>query len=139
MGEGLMPTRDWVEGISAGATLVLISLGALFVVLRRFLKSWREFRAEMRAGVDAAKAQATTAATQSTTAANVAAKVDSSLHTNNGGTHVKDFQDEVRASLTHLRRDIGGIRHDVRTLAEADIQLHQRIADLERKGAADRS
>jgi len=65
--------------------------------------------------------------------------VDSSLHTNNDGTHVKDFQDEVRASLTHLHRDIGGIRHDVRTLAEADIQLHQRIADLERKGAADRS
>ena len=60
MGEGLMPTRDWVEGISAGATLILITLGALFVVLRRFLKSWREFRAEMRAGVDAAKAQATT-------------------------------------------------------------------------------
>ena len=139
MGEGLMPTRDWVEGISAGATLILITLGALFVVLRRFLKSWREFRAEMRAGVDAAKTQATTAATQSTTAATVAAKVDDSLHNNNGGAHVKDWNDRVLAELTEVRRDIGGIRHDVRTLAEADIQLHQRIADLERKGAADRS
>ena len=127
MGEGLMPTRDWVEGISAGATLILITLGALFVVLRRFLKSWREFRAEMRAGVDATKEQATTAAA-------AAVKVDDSMHKTNGGQNVKD-------ALVRIERDLGGIKHTLRTLADADVQLHQRVADLERgpKGAADRS
>ena len=127
MGEGLMPTRDWVEGISAGATLILITLGALFVVLRRFLKSWREFRAEMRAGVEATKEQATTAAT-------AAVKVDDSMHKTNGGQNVKD-------ALVRIERDLGGIKHTLRTLADADVQLHQRVADLERgpKGVADRS
>jgi len=127
MGEGLMPTRDWVEGISAGVTLILITLGALFVALRRFLKSWREFRAEMRAGVDATKEQATTAATD-------AVKVDDSMHKTNGGQNVKD-------ALVRIERDLGGIKHTLRTLADADVQLHQRVADLERgpKGAADRS
>ena len=122
-----MPTRDWVEGISAGATLILITLGALFVVLRRFLKSWREFRAEMRAGVEATKEQATTAAT-------AAVKVDDSMHKTNGGQNVKD-------ALVRIERDLGGIKHTLRTLADADVQLHQRVADLERgpKGAADRS
>ena len=127
MGEGLMPTRDWVEGISAGATLILITLGSLFVVLRRFLKSWREFRAEMRAGVEATKEQATTAAT-------AAVKVDDSMHKTNGGQNVKD-------ALVRIERDLGGIKHTLRTLADADVQLHQRVADLERgpKGAAGRS
>ena len=122
-----MPTRDWVEGISAGATLILITLGALFVVLRRFLKSWREFRAEMRAGVEATKEQATTAAA-------AAVKVDDSMHKTNGGQNVKD-------ALVRIERDLGGIKHTLRTLADADVQLHQRVADLERgpKGVADRS
>ena len=122
-----MPTRDWVEGISAGATLILITLGGLFVVLRRFLKSWREFRAEMRAGVEATKEQATTAAT-------AAVKVDDSMHKTNGGQNVKD-------ALVRIERDLGGIKHTLRTLADADVQLHQRVADLERgpKGVADRS
>ena len=113
-----MPTRDWVEGISAGATLILITLGGLFVVLRRFLKSWREFRAEMRAGVEATKEQATTAAT-------AAVKVDDSMHKTNGGQNVKD-------ALVRIERDLGGIKHTLRTLADADVQLHQRVADLER-------
>lgn len=127
-----MTPREWIEGISAGATLILVILAGFLLYLRRFLKSWREFRAEMRAGVEAAKTQATTAATQSTTAATVAAKVDDSLHNNNGGAHVKDWNDRVLAELTEVRRDIGGIRHDVRTLAEADQQIHSRIAALER-------
>lgn len=119
--------RDLIEGISAGATLILIVLAGLLLYLGRFLKQWRDFRTEMRAGVEATKEQATTAAT-------AAVKVDDSMHKTNGGQNVKD-------ALVRIERDLGGIKHTLRTLADADVQLHQRVADLERgpKGVADRS
>ena len=72
--------------------------------------------------------------TAATTAAAAAVKVDDSVHKTNGGQSVKD-------ALVRIERDLGGIEHTLRTLADADVQLHQRVADLERgpKGVADRS
>lgn len=108
-----MTPREWIEGISAGSSLVLIALAAGFVYLRKVVKGWRELMAEI-------KSQATAAAEQSTAAATSAAKVDDSMHTNNGGSHQKDVNDQVLSTLRDLRRDVGGMREDIRTLARVD-------------------
>lgn len=108
-----MTPREWVEGVSAGATLILLSMAGISVYMVRAIRSWRSLLAEL-------KRQATTAAEQSTAAATSAAKVDDSMHTNNGGSHQKDVIDQVLSTLRDLRRDVGGMREDIRTLARVD-------------------
>ena len=101
-----MTPQQWIEGISAGSTLVLIALASGFAYLRKVIKGWRELMTETKH--------------QATAAASSAARVDDSMHTNNGGSHQKDVNDQVLSTLRDLRRDVGGMREDIRNLARVD-------------------
>ena len=104
-----MTPQQWAESIG-GAMVAFIGIVALV------LAAWRKLAlsiTELRQALAAIGKQASTAASAST-------RIDSSLHTTNHGTHVKDFQEHVLRELGEVRKDIGGIREELRGLAEAD-------------------
>ncbi len=135
-----MTPQQWAESIGGGAVAAIGAVIAAVVVGRRIVAAWRTLMAELarlRSELDAAKVQATTAAQQSATAAKQstaaatsAAKVDDSIHTNNGGGHLKDFTDEVKLSLTEVKRDIGGIREELRHLSGVDLADRKAAAEV---------
>ena len=98
-------TTDWIQGTNA----ITVALGALILgILTLLISGVKKLSelivalGEMKRELDSVKKKASTASHAATSAAASSQKIDESMHTNNGGSHVRDDMDRLKKANVRL-------------------------------------
>ena len=100
---------DWIQG----ANTITVALGVLILgILTLLISGVKKLSeliialGEMKRELDSVKKKASTASHAATSAAASSQKIDQSMHTNNGGSHVRDEMDLLKKANVKMNEKL---------------------------------